>query len=76
MTLRSLARLTATLLLTTAAVAFADEASVRKAFSERFPKAAVESVTRLPELDLYEVVVARGEEPIIIYTDDWSRRRT
>jgi thiol:disulfide interchange protein DsbC len=73
MTLRSLARLTATLLLTTAAAAFADEASVRKAFSERFPKAAVESVTRLPELDLYEVVVARGDEPIIIYTDEKFR---
>lgn len=50
--------------------AFADEASVRKAFLAKFPKAAVESVTRLPDLGLYEIVVPRGDEPLIIYTDE------
>jgi len=38
-------------------VACADEATVRKGFSAKFPKAQVKSVTKVPEVDLYEVVV-------------------
>lgn len=44
----------------------ADEASVRKAFSAKFPKAQVQSVTKLPYLGLYEIVV-EGE---VLYADD------
>lgn len=51
----------------------ADEASVKSAFLAKFPKANVESVRKLPDLDLYEIVVPRGEEPIIIYTDEAFR---
>ncbi|MEI7967382.1 MAG: DsbC family protein [Betaproteobacteria bacterium] len=72
MNLRSLA-CTLGALMTMASVASADEATVRQAFTARFPKAAVESVRKLPELDLYEVVVSRGDEPLIIYTDDAFR---
>lgn len=50
--------------------ASADEASVREAFSAKFPKATVESVTRLPDLGLYQIVIPRGDEPLIIYTDE------
>jgi len=53
-----------------ATAACADEASVKSAFQAKFPKANVERVKKLPELDLYQIVVARGEEPIIIYTDE------
>lgn len=73
MNLRAFALVLALTGLALSACARADEASVRKAFLAKFPKATVESVTRLPELDLYEVVVSRGEEPIIIYTDDQFR---
>lgn len=52
-----------------AASACADEASVRKAFAAKFPKAGVESVRLVPETGLYEIVIPRGDEPIIIYTD-------
>lgn len=48
----------------------ADEASVRKAFLAKFPKATVDSVTRLPDLGLYEIVVPRADEPLLIYTDE------
>jgi len=44
----------------------ADEASVRKAFSAKFPKAQVQSVTKLPYLGLYEIVV-EGE---VLYADE------
>ena len=47
-------------------IACADEASVRKAFSQKFPKATVQSVTKLPYLGLYEIV-AEGE---VLYADD------
>jgi thiol:disulfide interchange protein DsbC len=47
-------------------IASADEASVRKAFSQKFPKATVQSVTKLPYLGLYEIVV-EGE---VLYADD------
>jgi thiol:disulfide interchange protein DsbC len=46
--------------------ASADEASVRKAFSAKFPKAQVQSVTKLPYLGLYEIVV-EGE---VLYADE------
>jgi thiol:disulfide interchange protein DsbC len=44
----------------------ADEASVRKAFAAKFPKAQVQSVTKLPYLGLYEIVV-EGE---VLYADE------
>jgi len=44
----------------------ADEASVRKAFAAKFPKAEVQSVTKLPYLGLYEIVV-EGE---LLYADE------
>ena len=44
----------------------ADEASVRKAFVAKFPKAQVHSVTKLPYLGLYEIVV-EGE---VLYADE------
>ncbi len=56
-----------------ATAAWADETSVKKAFLAKFPKANVESVKKLPDLDLYEIVIPRGEEPIIVYTDDQFR---
>lgn len=56
-----------------AAAACADEASVKTAFQAKFPKANVDRVKKLPDLDLYQIVVARGEEPIIIYTDEKFR---
>jgi len=62
---RLLALGAATFLLTSS-FASADEASVRKAFSQKFPKATVQSVTKLPYLGLYEIVV-EGE---VLYADD------
>lgn len=59
--------------LVVAGAAHADEASVKKAFLAKFPKAQVESVTRLKDLDLYQIVVPRGDEPMVIYTDDAFR---
>ena len=53
-----------------ATAACADEDSVKKAFQTKFPKAVVDTVTLLPELGLYEIVLPRGDEPIIIYTDE------
>ena len=46
--------------------AHADEASVRRAFTEKFPKAQVQSVTKLPYLGLYEIVV----EGDVLYADE------
>jgi len=46
--------------------AAADEASVRKAVQEKFPKATIESVTKTPYLGLYEVYL----EKQLIYTDE------
>jgi thiol:disulfide interchange protein DsbC len=56
-----------------ATAACADEESVKKAFQAKFPKATVDTVTKLPDLGLYEIVIPRGDEPIIIYTDDQFR---
>jgi thiol:disulfide interchange protein DsbC len=53
-------------LLAGSTVAGANEAAVRKAFNERFPKAQVQSVTKLPMLGLYEIVV-EGE---VLYADE------
>ncbi|MBI1395593.1 MAG: thioredoxin fold domain-containing protein [Betaproteobacteria bacterium] len=57
-------------LLLVSAAAYADEASVKAAFTAKFPKAKVESVHALPDLGLYEIVIPRGSEPLIIYTDE------
>ena len=46
--------------------AAADEASVRKAVQEKFPKANIESVTKTPYLGLYEVYM----EKQLVYTDE------
>jgi thiol:disulfide interchange protein DsbC len=46
--------------------AHADENAVRKAFSAKFPKAQVQSVTKLPYLNLYEIVID-GE---VLYADE------
>jgi thiol:disulfide interchange protein DsbC len=47
-------------------LAHADEESVRKGFTAKFPKAPVQSVTKIPNIDLYEVVVGTD----VYYTDD------
>jgi len=53
-------------LLAGSTVAGADEAALRKAFSTKFPKAQVQSVTKMPFLNLYEIVV-EGE---VLYADE------
>ncbi len=53
-------------LLLVSAVASADEATIRKAAAAKFPRANVQSVTKLPYLGLYEVVLS-GE---ILYADE------
>lgn len=47
-------------------LAYANEAAVRKAFTAKFPKAQVQSITKLPYLNLYEIVV-EGE---VLYADE------
>src|SRR3954467_9581509 len=54
----------ATLMLS--AIANADENAVRQAFQGKFPKVAVESVTRTPFGGIYEVVM----DGQIFYTDE------
>jgi thiol:disulfide interchange protein DsbC len=63
---KSLFTLAAAAVLLASQIAGADEASVRKAFSAKFPKAEVQSVTKLPYLGLYEIVV-EGE---VLYADE------
>jgi thiol:disulfide interchange protein DsbC len=46
--------------------AHADEAGVRKAFAAKFPKAQLQSVTKLPYLNLYELVVDNE----VLYADE------
>jgi thiol:disulfide interchange protein DsbC len=58
--------LAAAVFLLTAAVASADEASIRKAVQAKYPRANVQAVTKLPYLGLYEVVIS-GE---ILYADE------
>lgn len=50
---------------TLSTAARADEESVRKGFAEKFPKAPIQSVTKIPNVDLYEVVVGTD----VYYTD-------
>ena len=64
--LKRLLTLAAAAVLLAGQTAGADEASLRKAFAAKFPKAEVQSVTKLPFLDLYEIVV-EGE---VLYTDE------
>ena len=49
-----------------AGLAAANEANVKKAFQAKFPKATVQSVTKMPFLNLYEIVVD-GE---VLYADE------
>lgn len=49
-----------------AGAAVANEANVKKAFQAKFPKATVQSVTKMPFLNLYEIVVD-GE---VLYADE------
>jgi thiol:disulfide interchange protein DsbC len=58
--------LLAVTLMAAAVVASANESAVRKAFQSKFPKAQVQSVTKLPYLGLYEIVVD-GE---VLYADE------
>jgi len=58
--------LAAAMFLLSAAVASADEASIRKAVQTKYPRANVQAVTKLPYLGLYEVVIS-GE---ILYADE------
>jgi thiol:disulfide interchange protein DsbC len=64
--LKRLVFLAAVLSLFAAAASSADEASIRKAVQAKFPQADVQSVTKLPYLGLYEVVVSNE----ILYTDE------
>jgi thiol:disulfide interchange protein DsbC len=61
-----LATLFAAACLLASSLAYANEAAVRKAFTAKFPKAQVQSITKLPYLDLYEIVV-EGE---VLYADE------
>ena len=54
------------MLLVGSSVASADEAAIRKAAQAKFPRANVQSVTKLPYLGLYELIV-NGE---IVYSDE------
>jgi thiol:disulfide interchange protein DsbC len=71
--LRACAVALALLAVTGPGTTHADEASVKKAFLAKFPKAQVDSVIKLKELDLYQIVVPRGDEPMVIYTDEAFR---
>ncbi len=64
--LKRLFSLAAVLGLLAASAAHADEASIRKALQVKFPQAEIQSVTKLPYLGLYEVVISNE----ILYTDE------
>jgi thiol:disulfide interchange protein DsbC len=64
--LTRLIALLAACLLLGSVVARGDETDVRKAFMEKFPKAQVQSVSKLPFLGLYEII-AEGE---VLYADE------
>ena len=64
--LKQTANILVALLALTAASAFADEESVRKAFQARFPEEKVISVAKTPYSGLYEVVIGNQ----LVYTDD------
>jgi thiol:disulfide interchange protein DsbC len=54
------------MLLVGSTLAGADEAAIRKAAQEKFPRATVQSVTKMPFMGLYELIV-NGE---IVYSDE------
>jgi thiol:disulfide interchange protein DsbC len=64
--LKRLVSLLPILALLAAAASNADEASIRKAVQAKFSGADVQSVTKLPYLGLYEVVISNE----IVYTDE------
>jgi thiol:disulfide interchange protein DsbC len=64
--LNRLATLIATALLIAAGTVCAQEDNVRKGFAARFPQVNIQSVTKLPDLNLYEVI-AEGD---IYYVDE------
>lgn len=64
--LKRLVSLAAVVSLFATAAANADEASIRKAVQAKFPQAEVQSVTKLPYLGLYEIVVSNE----IVYADE------
>jgi thiol:disulfide interchange protein DsbC len=66
MSKRLLPLLAAACVLLAAAFAHADESAVRKAFAAKFPKLQVQSITKMPYLGLYEIVV-NGE---VLYADE------
>jgi thiol:disulfide interchange protein DsbC len=69
--LKRLLSLAALLMLVVPSAGHADEASIRKAMKAKFPELDVQSVTKLPYLGLYEVLVSNV--PIdyqVLYTDE------
>jgi len=64
--LKRLFSLCGTMLLMLSVAASADEATIRKAAQAKFPRANLQSVTKLPYLGLYELVI-NGE---IVYSDE------
>jgi len=64
--LKRFVSLAAVVSLFAAAAANADEASIRKAVQAKFPQAEVQSITKLPYLGLYEIVVSNE----ILYADE------
>jgi len=66
--LKTIVTLAAALWLLAAAAVHADEAAIRKGLQSKFPQAEVQSVTKLPYMGLYEVVI--GKENEILYTDE------
>jgi len=58
--------LAAAALLVAIGVARADEEAIRKAVQAKFPRATVQSVTKLPFLGLYEIVI----ENDVLYSDE------
>jgi thiol:disulfide interchange protein DsbC len=56
----------AILLLFGSSIVSADEAAIRKAAQAKFPRANIQSITKLPYMGLYEIVV-NGE---IVYSDE------
>jgi thiol:disulfide interchange protein DsbC len=64
--LKRLFSLAAVLGLLAASATHADEASIRKALQTKFPQAEIQSITKLPYLGLYEVVISNE----ILYADE------
>jgi thiol:disulfide interchange protein DsbC len=64
--LKRLLSLGAVVLLAASSLVSADETSIRKAAQAKFPRANIQSVTKLPYLGLYELIV-NGE---IVYSDE------